>query len=371
MPLLRKSTPRCLCGSADTSRFVSPADASAALGINKFNPHVRGVRPVVTVPRRFYQKDSPSSSSYFDQSHTGQTTERTNRDASRMPIQKDDKPVIDIESYSTTQSAKASYSPQDARSGLLKKPSPQSDVPGYLETGDVKLEMPKRQQKSPTKKNKGKGRRESTVKNTDAADENTKAVGKLNADGPAVTKEEETSTESNKTITKPTKPATVAGPTSAEEHTSSPSDSTPALEQLANVADASTVQPPKSSEALEAGQDVKTTQKERDTDVSLNFTGALAKNLETGSDATSIAKDSENIGGGPLSTNPIESSAQLADNDVSDDEAKNDTSFHSAPEIQPESVQAQPQPELEDKAMTTNHGTVTPTHFPYKMSDIT
>jgi len=139
MPLLRKSTRRWLCGSANTSRFVSTADASVALGINRFNPQVRGVRPVVTVPRRFYQRDSLSSSSYFDQSHTG-------RDASRMSIQKDDKPVTDVESNAPTESAKASYSPQDARSGLLKKPSPQSDVPSYPETGDVKLEMPKRQQ---------------------------------------------------------------------------------------------------------------------------------------------------------------------------------------------------------------------------------
>jgi hypothetical protein len=251
-----------------------------------------------------------------------------------MLIQKDDKPVTDVESNAPTESAKASYSPQDARSGLLKKPSPQSDVPSYPETGDVKLEMPKRQQKSPTKKNKGKGRRESAVKNTDAADENTKAAGKLNSDGPAVTKEEETGTESTKTITEPTKPATVDGPTSsAEEHKFSPFESTPALDQPENVADASTVLPPKDPETLEAGQDAKTTQKERDTDVPLNFAGALAKNLETTSDATPIAKDSENTVGGPSSSTPIESSAHLADNDVSDDEAKNDTSFHSAPEI--------------------------------------
>ncbi|KAI4695372.1 uncharacterized protein J4E84_001998 [Alternaria hordeiaustralica] len=286
-----------------------------------------------------------------------------------MSIQKDDKPVTDVESNAPIESAKASYSPQDARSGLLKKPSPQLDVPSYPETGDVKLEMPKHQQKSPTKKNKGKGRRESTVKNTDAADEKTKAAAKLNSDGPAVTKEEENGTESTKTITEPTKPATVDGPTSsAEEHESSPSKSTPALDRPENVADASTVLPPKDSETQEAGQDAKTTQKERDTDVPLNFAGALAKNLETRSDATSIAKNSENTGGGPSSTAPIESPVHLADNDVSDDEAKNDTSFHSAPEIQPESVQAQPQPELQDKAMTTNHETTKSPSIPTETS---
>jgi hypothetical protein len=358
MHLLRKSSLHCLHGLANESRFASCSDAKAALGITKFRPQVRGARPVVTVPRRFYQKDTTSTTSYFDQSHTGQTTDSTDHDASLMSNQQE-KPVTDADLDPAAASDKALYSPQDARSGLSKKPSPQSDVADRPASGDVKLEMPKRQQKSPTKKNKGKGRRESPIQKTDPADETTKTSEKLKADDSTIMKEEENAAESINTVPVPTKPASIDADTLPEEHVVSPPKSTLPLDQPADAADAVAVQSSKGSDTLETGHGDEASWKEANTKVSLDYAGVVAKGLETASDTTSVTKGVKNTGGRPFSTTSKESSVQVADDNVSDDDAKNDTSFHSAPEIQPESVQVELRPEFEDNATTTNQGTVT------------
>ena len=115
---LRKSSRGCCSELADARRFASCAEAKVALGITKLNPYLRGGRLTVTVPRRFFQKDTPSTSGYFDQSLTGKVTDHANRDVTRTTTQQEEKTIGDADPDSTTANGKALYSPQDARSGL-------------------------------------------------------------------------------------------------------------------------------------------------------------------------------------------------------------------------------------------------------------
>jgi hypothetical protein len=255
-------------------------------------------------------------------------------------------------------SGKALYSPQDARSGLLKKPTMQPEVTDRPDKEDVKLEMPKRQQKSPTKKIKGKGKRESPVKTADPAEEIANTLGKLRAEDPVITKEEDINTESTNTFPVSMKPASDDATTLSRKHIACPSESILVVDQSANAACDSVLQTRKDLETLQAKHTDALSPKERSTGISLDPAGVFGEFLETATDAILAPEGAKNAGSTLPRTTTQESSPKVADENLSDDEAKNDTSFHSAPETQPESVQAELQPKVEDNAMTTNQGTV-------------
>ncbi|KAG9185265.1 hypothetical protein G6011_07809 [Alternaria panax] len=342
-------------GTHAFATFASSAEAQAALGIKKSIPHLRGGRVTVTVPRRFFRKDTPPTLGYFDQTHTGQAADHTIRNITRTLNQHEERAVEDANSDPAAANDKALYSPQDARSGLSKMPPTESATTDHLGMGSTKPEMPKRQQKSPTKKNKGKGKRESPVNNINSADEITKIPGRLNVDGSATIEEEQTSTDFINTVAQITKPASVDAATLAPELLVSGTAASRVVDHSANPARNLTLQLSEKSEAAEFVHDDEEFPTEPMSDASPALTGIQSEVLETTSDTIPTAEEYRNTNAKSHNTLPKESSLQVAYDSISEDEAKNDTSFHSAPEVQSEAMQLEPQSTSGDKAAPLKH----------------
>jgi hypothetical protein len=95
---------------------------------------------------------------------------------------------------------------------------------------------------------------------------------------------------------------------------------------------------------------------EPSSDVSPPFVGIQFRVSETAHDSILVAEGGKSTSAESSNTPSKESSSQLADDSVSDDEAKNDSSFHSAPEVQPDSVQVEAQSKIGDKTMSSKWG---------------
>ncbi|OWY45005.1 hypothetical protein AALT_g3870 [Alternaria alternata] len=338
-------------GTHAFATFASCAEAKVALGITKLNPYLRGGRLTVTVPRRFFQKDTPSTSGYFDQSLTGKVTDHANRDVTRTTTQQEEKTIGDADPDSTTANGKALYSPQDARSGLSKPPT-ETAITDRPEMESTKSDMFRRQQKSPTKKNKGKGKRESPVKNISSVEKMTKKSEKMNTDDPTIIEEEKVSTKFINTIIEPTKPEYIDVSTLGQELSVPVTAASLAVDQPVDAARELTLQLAEDSKASDIEHDDEDFLTELKPDISLSPMRMQSKISETTSDTVPIAEICKTTSVGIINTLSKELSSRVADDSLSEDEAKNDNSFHSAPEVQPESVQVEPQPRIEDKAIT-------------------
>jgi hypothetical protein len=275
-----------------------------------------------------------------------------------MSTQQEEKTVEDADPDPAVGKGNASYSPQDVRSGLSKKPLTQPKIVDHPGSGNTELDMSKPKQKSPTKKTKGKATRGSPVKKATSEEETIKVPGKLNADDPATTKEDQSGEESVQTVTELMQPAsadavTLAPTTDASLAADRPEDATHNLAlQLLQDSKASDMVRENEKSPIKPGSKV-----------SPALPSVQARVPETTSDAVPVDEGHKNTSTNTSNTASKEPSSPVADDSVSDDEAKNDTSFHSAPEIQPESAQAELLPRVQDKAMPTKQGTVTLNSF--------
>ncbi|KAL1792765.1 hypothetical protein ACET3X_009272 [Alternaria dauci] len=288
--------------------FASCAEAKVALGITKFKPSLRSGR-----------------------------------------LTQEEKTVEDTDQDLTAANGKALYTPQDARSGLSKPPT-ETAITGRSEMGSTKSEMTKRQQQSPTKKNKGKGKRESPVKDVNLADRTAKTSGKINTNGPAIVEYDQASREFTNMVIEPTKPGSVDAITSAQELSVPAIAASPAVDQSVDTASDLTLQLPENVKAPDVVHDEKSPTEPRP-DISPAFVGMQSKVSEATTDTGPIAENCKNTSVEGFNTPSKESSSRVADDSLSEDEAKNDTSFHLAPEVQPESVTAEPQPRIHDKSI--------------------
>ncbi|KAB2103305.1 hypothetical protein AG0111_0g8361 [Alternaria gaisen] len=338
-------------GTHAFATFASCAEAKMALGITKLNPYLRGGRLTVTVPRRFFQKDTPSTSGYFDQSLTGKVTDHTNRDVTRTMTQQEEKTIGDADPDPTTANGKALYSPQDARSGLSKPPT-ETAITDRPEMESIKSDVFRRQQKSPTKRNKGKGKRESPVKIISSVEKITKTSEKMNTDDPTIIEEEKVSTKFINTIIEPTKPEYIDVSTLGQDLSVPVTAASLAVDQPVDAARELTLQLAEESKASDIEHDNEDFPTEPKSDISLSPMRMQSKISETTFDTVPTAEICKTTSVGMFNTLSKELSSRVADDSLSEDEAKNDNSFHSAPEVQPESVQVEPQPRIEDKAIT-------------------
>ncbi|KAJ5030764.1 hypothetical protein J3E71DRAFT_359067 [Bipolaris maydis] len=195
----------------------------------------------------------------------------------------------------------------DARSGLPKKPFVQSNIASHAETAVSESENSKRQQKSPTKKDRNKNKRESPFKKEPSINEE-----------PEVDEEPEIN---------------MISPDDQSVENTQPTES-----QVCHTADEgreSIAQPSGQSSQLDSGQYQDNTSRSTplptDTDTRL------------GKKPTQIPHRNE------------------SNDDASDTEGNENKSFDSATEVQSEAEQMEPKAEIRDQANTANHGTVAPT----------
>ncbi|KAE8846126.1 hypothetical protein HRS9139_00693 [Pyrenophora teres f. teres] len=353
--------------------FASCSDAKTALTINQFNPRLRnGVRPTVSVPRRFYQKVvSPSSG------QSEQLDSRNTRGVTRLtPTVEKEKQADD---GATVAKGKVSYSPQDVRSGLPKKPvvDPESGEPAEsaATTANPGLDRTKRQQKSPTKNSKAKNKRESPLKENVAEKVVKKTDGKRNtvfplpiaAGGANNTKDSEPNKKANLVVDKPESSATTPTVSAFKEKVAPTMVLAPDTDAVQGKAPARDIplQSPKHHEMAAIvhvqGNTPVTSYvelssiNEKTTIVAppSKATGATSP-VDPGVNSEEHLKDVDTKVPDAAVKDP---SPELADENNSDDEAKNDVSFHSAPEVQSDAGQPDPQSEVTNESLEANEDT--------------
>jgi hypothetical protein len=127
------------------------------LKIRERDPRLRNgsVAVTVTVPRRFYQmtpnairRVSVTSGSNAVSAQPGKSDNNNNRRVSRMSPKGKEDVVTNVDPGKG--SAKPQYSPQDARSGLHKKPVPQSELDNTALSGSPKARTSKQSSTTPT-----------------------------------------------------------------------------------------------------------------------------------------------------------------------------------------------------------------------------
>jgi hypothetical protein len=325
-------------GLADTCRFASCADAKTALTINQFNPKLRNgeVRPTVSVPRRFYQKESPPIA-YSDYSHIGQTANSHTRSAA-ITSHGEKSTVTNADNGMATTSGVVLYSPQDARSGLLKKPAAGSDAVDCAEAGSPELEKPKRQQKSPAKKAKGKNKRESPTKKRRSVEDTPNANGKTGVDvlATAVT----TGDQSSRVAQTDTRDSH-----STEVDVDTISNPVQKIGRMKDEEQEAITQPLEQSIQLDNAQ----------SKVNLTRSNSLPTNTEDDLDNKSNQTPQSDY----TTKSAPEAGGQVEDH-VSEDEAIQENSPHLVPELYPEAIRLEPQAEARDQAMAANHGVIAP-----------
>ena len=185
----------------------------------------------------------------------------------------------------------------------------------------------------------------------------TKKSEKMNTDDPTIIEEEKVSTKFINTIIEPTKPEYIDVSTLGQELSVPVTAASLAVDQPVDAARELTLQLAEDSKASDIEHDDEDFLTELKPDISLSPMRMQSKISETTSDTVPIAEICKTTSVGIINTLSKELSSRVADDSLSEDEAKNDNSFHSAPEVQPESVQVEPQPRIEDKAITAKQGT--------------
>ena len=273
---------------------------------------------------------------------------------------------------------KVSYSPQDVRSGLMKKPvlRSKSREPPEM-TVSPGLDKTKHQQRSPTKNSKAKSKRDVPVKETVPRKEVKKIGGKLNsgvssmvaAGGADGIKDDQASKESSPAVNEPASSALTPTTGSSKEQVAPMTNISPNLDVDQGKAPACDVpsQQPKHQEApatvhdqgntpVRSDAELSSNDKKTDTVTSLPRASGAASSVNSGVNSEEQPKDVDSkITDAAVKDSLIES----ADENNSDDDAKNDGSFHSAPEIQPDIGQLDPQSEVWNDSLVANQGTST------------
>lgn len=339
MPLSRKYSDLEFSALADACRFASSADARTALTINQSDPRLRNgeVRPAISVPRRFYQKESPPVS-HSDYSRIVHSHGSHIRCAANAP-HGDKSTATNADNETTTTRGTVVYSPQDARSGLPKKPpAVQLEAANLTDSRASELEKPTRQNKSPSKKTKVKNKRDSPTKKDRYVDDVPKPNENPEAKGlPPVTIEDSQSSRAAH--------EDVGDAHSAEVHIDSTSNVVQDVCRATNETPDSIERPPEQSAQSDTMQskDSVTRSKSPSTHTEDDF--------EIKPPQTPQHDDT---------TMSVPEASQETEDDVSDDGTKNDNSFHSAPEVQPETTQKEREAHTPDQATDVNHGTGTP-----------
>lgn len=348
MPSLRKYDVLKSSGLADSCSFASSADARTALTINQSNPRLRDgeVRPAISVPKRYYQKESPPST-FSEHSRVVHPANGHARGAINAPLDgKSTATSAGTETAATSDTAL--YSPQDARSGLLKKPptvhleainpteatSPK-EATALTETKDSGLEKPKREDRSPAKKTKRKTKHDSPTKKDSRADTpNPNEKLEVNVLPADAVKDSKSSREDD---------INVQDSHSTEIRVES------AVQDMCHAANEkweAIVQPLDQSAQLESPQSKDNV--------------ARSKSPPTQMETIVESEPFQAPQHDEMTKSPAEAGNE-AEDDISNDGAKNDASFHSAPEVQPETTQMGLEAEARDQPTNMNHGSVVPT----------
>ncbi|KAI0584888.1 RRM-1 multi-domain protein [Pyrenophora tritici-repentis] len=350
--------------------FASYSDAKTALTINQFNPRLsNGVRPIVSVPRRFYHKGfSPSP---------GQSEQLDSQNTSGVPrLAPTEEKGKQADNGVTIAKGKVSYSPQDVRSGLPKKPvvDPESGEPAET-TANPGLDRTKRQQKSPTKNSKAKSKRESPVKDTIPEKVVKKTDGKSNTgfhsmvatSGADNTKDSQANKKANLKVDKPKGSATTSAAVSSKEKVAPMAILAPDTNAVQGKAPAGDI-PSQSPKHQEAAAIIPSQGKvlviSDDESSSIDKKTTVMAPLPQATDTTLLATPGVDSGEHLKNVDTKVPNAAVkvpspesADENNSDDEAKNDVSFHSAPEVQSDAGQPDPQPEVPNESLEANQDT--------------
>ena len=314
------------------------------------------------------------SSGYPEQSQVGHIDYRsTSSDTRLSPNEKKGKQA---DNSAVAAKGNVSYSPQDARSGLTKKPAMESESIELPQTAKLGLDKNKRQQKSPSKISKVKSKRESPVKEAVPRKEVKKICGNSNTRGiPSVPASGADATK-NGQVNKVSIPVETEPISSVISPAFSPSkERAVPMTSIASDADVNQGRVPvrdvpsqplqhqESPAIIHAeGSEFSTV----DTKIAIvtpppqtaDAIAALSTDLVVNSKEQ--AKDVNNGVSHTVARGP---SPQLIDESNSDDEAKNDVSFHSAPEVQSDSPQigppSDPQSEVRNEPLVADQGTRT------------
>ena len=317
-------------------RFASCADAKVALTINKLVPQLRNgeVRPTVSVPRRFYQKEPPPTV-YSDYPRTSQAANSHVRVTTNLS-HNEKSTAINADNVMAKARDVVLYSPQDARSGLPKKPVAQLDIASYIETSVPESENSKRQQKSPAKKARSKNNRESPFKKEPSIHEEPEAneEPEVNVISPATTKNDESCRADDQSV---------GNTHSTEFQVVPPSNPGQEVCHAADEGRESIAQPPEQSSQLDSAQNKDKT--------------SCSTSLPIDTD-TCLGKKSTQIPQSDDTRTSIPGAGNEGKDDSPDTGVKNNNSFDSASEVQSETTQMKPKPEVRDQANTVDHGTV-------------
>ncbi|KNG44967.1 hypothetical protein TW65_08208 [Stemphylium lycopersici] len=338
--------------------FASCSDAKKALTITELNPRLRNgeVQPTISVPRRFYQKESPPTA-HPDHTRAGEGAGSNPRGATGAS-HNEKNAALGASEGAATSSEMVLYSPQDARSGLPKKPPARPETVARTGTGSPGLEKPKREHKSPTKKGKGKNKRGSPVKKGDPADEVPESDETSKASGsPAAGSDTAATTQDGESGGSDDKNATDAR--SAEEQANSSMTDGRAVPQSPDKIHDTQVST--GSNAPETAQEEAESMTGNDPvfqsmDMKDHPTEKRPHNAETAPQAGSVTKAGQQNDAKSLQPLLKEHPPTPAYDNISDDEAKNDISFHSAPEVQPETTEVEPGAEVRNELTAANQG---------------
>ncbi|KAF1851824.1 uncharacterized protein K460DRAFT_42107 [Cucurbitaria berberidis CBS 394.84] len=351
--------------------FSSASDAKKALQIRDRKPHLRdgSVAIVVSVPRRFFQKTPNSvrrgsftSGSYTGPPHPGPVDERDARGVTRLTAH-------DEESVVTNPHAvidRPLYSPQDARSDL-QKPVRQLDGNDLALSGSPEARKSKPRQSSPTKKVAMKGEisvdAEATV---EAAP--VESIQGVDTDRPSPVKAAVTKSEvqvAGQPVDIPTKALDPMGADASTlgEPLTMLTDTSQLVGEKAEAAHEASSQPLEHGEATESqnAREVPQTQPIVEQS-SFEVTGPVVKLPVKLADVQAVEQPVAEVK--EVETEkpkqPIASllPAQVEDAG-SDDDLKNDISFHSAQELQTDPLRVEPEPEHRDESISMNQGTTT------------
>ncbi|USP81160.1 hypothetical protein yc1106_08434 [Curvularia clavata] len=330
------------------ANFASSADARAALTINQFDPRLRNgeVRPAISVPKRYYQKESfPAASSEY--SRVVHPANGYAHGVVNVPL--DGKSTAtSAETETAAASDTVMYSPQDARSDLQKKPptlqleannlkeaTKPKEATDLTETKISELEKPKREDESPIKKTKCKAKKDSHTKKDPHVD-TPNPNEKLEVDvlPTATIKNSKSSNEDD---------TNVQDVHSKLVHVESTSNAVQDMCHAANEKRQTIAEPLDQLAQLESPQSKDNVARSESSPTEMKMT--------VGSEPFQTPQHDE------TTASSVEA-GKGAEDDASDDGAKNDTSFHSAPEVQPEATQMESEPETLDQSTDANHGIV-------------
>ncbi|KAF1944283.1 hypothetical protein EJ02DRAFT_420609 [Clathrospora elynae] len=358
--------------------FASTSDARTALALGKHNPRLRdGLVPVtVTVPRRYYQKETaPSmrresfnSGLNFGQTHTNHAGDRSTRGGPRMSSHDEQSAITRVDAAAAR--PKASYSPQDARSDLHKKSARQSESGHPHFTGSPESQKSKRPQSSPTKQ--AKLTRGAPIEKVSTKAEATEVSGQADASGSTLVVAEvkmaiNNAPVSEESITDAAEPAvstTSDSATTADKISATLEDTVSVIGEVADVLDHASSKPLEHQEVPKISHDDEKPRTKSNVELSPDNRASAVDNLPKAEDAVPLAEpaitEAKNAKDKPSDVSMLDSTPHPADEPVSDDEAKNEISFHSAQEVQTEFAQVELQSEPQNE-LIANQGTTTST----------